>query len=177
MTVLLENRQAPARHHLWIYRRAVLPILALLRMGASPRMLAWSIAFGFMIGINPILGSTTVLCLFAAFGLRLNLVASQAANHLAFPLQLALIVPFLRLGSSIFGIAQMPLSPAALLHDARTEPLLLTRQIWLWESHAFLVWLAISAIAIPLLAMALTPVLTRLLGKVTRHEYPVIPHL
>lgn len=139
-------------------------------------MLAWSVACGVMIGINPILGSTTLLCFAAVFALRLNLVASQAANHLAFPLQLALIVPFLRLGSHLFGIPPIPLSPAALLHDARTAPLMLTRQIWLWESRAFVVWLAISVIVIPAIAVALTPVLTRLLGRVTRHEYPILPH-
>ena len=36
----------PPAHHNWIYRRGVLPILALLRMGATPRSLAWSIAAG-----------------------------------------------------------------------------------------------------------------------------------
>ena len=43
--------QSPAKalhavHHNWIYRRIALPILALLRMGASPERLAWSIAAG-----------------------------------------------------------------------------------------------------------------------------------
>ena len=35
-------------HHNWIYRRVALPIFALLRMGASPEKLAWSIAFGLL---------------------------------------------------------------------------------------------------------------------------------
>jgi len=78
----------PPAHHTWIYRRGVLPILALLRMGATPRSLAWSIAAGALIGINPVIGSTTLLCLAIAFQFRLNVVASQIANHAMFPLNL-----------------------------------------------------------------------------------------
>ncbi len=165
---------AEARHHTWLYRRAVLPILALLRMGATPRTLAWSIAVGLLIGINPILGSTTVLCLALSFGLRLNVVASQIANHMVFPLQVALVIPFIRLASRIFGMPAMPLSPHALLLAARTAPLALTRQLWLWESRAFLLWIALSAIIGPALAFALTPVLRRVLSRVQKHEYPIL---
>ena len=43
--VCVPHSVAPA-HHSWMYRRGVLPILALLRMGATPRRLAWSIAAG-----------------------------------------------------------------------------------------------------------------------------------
>ena len=77
-------------HHNWIYRRGVLPILALLRMGTTPRSLAWSIAAGALIGINPVIGSTTLLCLAVTFRFRLNVVATQIANHAMFPLELAL---------------------------------------------------------------------------------------
>jgi uncharacterized protein (DUF2062 family) len=146
-------------------------------MGATPRSLAWSIAVGLVVGINPILGSTTVLCLALAFALRLNPVASQIANHAAFPLQLAFVLPFLRLGSWLFHIPPVPLSPAGLLRQARAEPLALARQLWLWESRAFLLWLALSLVAAPLLALALTPVLRRLLGRIQRHKYPALPHL
>lgn len=160
-----------------MYRRGVLPILALLRMGATPRTLAWSIAAGVLIGINPVVGSTTLLCLAAAFSFRLNVVASQIANHASFPLELALVVPFIRLGSRVFHTAAMPLSPRLLLEAARRTPLALTREIWLWEWHAFVVWAAVSAVAAPLIALGLTPILRLLLTRVQHHEYPVIPTL
>jgi hypothetical protein len=160
-----------------MYRRGVLPILALLRMGATPRTLAWSIAAGVLIGINPVVGSTTLLCLAAAFSFRLNVVASQIANHASFPLELALVVPFIRLGSRVFHTAAMPLSPRLFLEAARRTPLALTREIWLWEWHAFVVWAAVSAVAAPLIALGLTPILRLLLTRVQHHEYPVIPTL
>ena len=166
---------ATPTHHNWLYRRTVLPILALLRMGATPRTLAWSIAVGLLIGINPLLGTTTILCLAIASGFRLNVVATQIANHAMFPFELALVIPFIRLGSRVFHTAPMPLSPHLFLTAARTNPLALTRQLWLWEWHAFLLWLAIAIIAAPLLALALTPLLRRLLTRIQRHQYPILP--
>jgi uncharacterized protein (DUF2062 family) len=162
-------------HHNWIYRRAVLPILALLRMGATPRTLAWSIAAGLLIGINPILGSTTILCLAASFSFRLNVVASQIANHSMFPFELLLVVPLIRLGSLVFHTAPMPLSPRLFLLAARTAPLALTRQLWLWEWHAFVLWAAIAVMAAPLIALALTPLLQRLLSRIQHRQYPILP--
>jgi uncharacterized protein (DUF2062 family) len=162
-------------HHNWFYRRGVLPILALLRMGATPRTLAWSIAAGLLIGINPVIGTTTVFCLAVAFSFRLNVVASQIANHAMFPLELLLVIPFIRLGSLVFHTAAMPLSPRLFLQAARTSPVALTRQLWRWEWHAFVLWAAISVVAAPLIALALTPLLKRLLSRIQHHQYPIVP--
>jgi len=170
---------ASPAHHGWVYRlvyrRAILPIFALLRMGAAPRTLAWSIAIGIVIGINPLLGSTTVVCLAASTCFRLNLVASQIANHAMFPLEIALVIPFIRLGTRVFHTAAMPLSPSVFLHAARTSPFALTRQLWLWEWHALVLWAAISVVAAPSIALALTPLLRRLLTRIQRHQYPILP--
>jgi uncharacterized protein (DUF2062 family) len=176
------NRTSPGQshapiHHNWIYRRVALPILALLRMGASPEKLAWSIAVGLLIGINPILGSTTVLCLAVAFIFRLNVAASQIGNHIVYPLELILIIPFIHAASRIFHTAPMPLSASELLHAAREHPLNLARQLWLWEWHALLLWAIIATVAIPSIALALTPILRRLLNRVRAHQYPIITEI
>jgi uncharacterized protein (DUF2062 family) len=161
-------------HHNWLYRRVVLPVLALLRMGASPEKLAWSIAAGLLIGINPILGSTTILCLALAFVFRLNVAASQIGNHIVYPLELILVIPFINAASRIFRTAPMPLSANDLLRAAREHPLALSRQLWLWEWHAFLLWIVLAVVTIPILALVLTPVLRRLLARIERHQYPIL---
>jgi uncharacterized protein (DUF2062 family) len=168
-------RQPAPPHHGWAYRRIALPVFALLRRGTSPQKLAWSLAAGLLIGINPIIGSTTVLCLAVAFLFRLNIAASQLANHIVYPLQLLLVIPFIRLGSRIFHTAPMPLSPSQLLRDAREAPLTLVRQLWLWESHAIILWAILSAILIPAIALTLTPILLRILIRVQHHSYPIVP--
>jgi uncharacterized protein (DUF2062 family) len=161
-------------HHNWLYRRVALPVLALLRMGASPEKLAWSIAVGLLIGINPILGSTTVLCLAVAFVLRLNIAASQLGNHVVYPLEIILVIPFIRVASRVFHTAPMPLSAQQLLRAARENPVALTRQLWVWEWHAFLLWAIVAVVAVPVIALGLTPFLRRLLRRVERHQYPVL---
>jgi uncharacterized protein (DUF2062 family) len=145
----------------FLYRRIVLPILALLRRGASPRRLAWSIALGLLVGINPVLGSTTVLCLALAMLLRLNLAVSQLVNHLMYPFQLLLLIPFLQLGSDLLHSEPLPFSAHTLLEMARHDPLEFARKIWRWELHAFLVWIALATMLIPLIAFTLTPLLRR----------------
>jgi uncharacterized protein (DUF2062 family) len=162
-------------HRTFLYRRVALPILALLRMGASPRKLAWSIALGLVIGINPLLGSTTLVCLGVAALFRLNLAASQLANHLMYPVEILLLVPFLSAGAWVFRTGPIPLSPKVIFLEARTQPVALIRSLWTWEWHALVLWAAIAAILLPGIALLLTPVLRRLLARVERHEYPVIP--
>ncbi len=153
-------------------RRVVVPLLDLLRVGATPRKLAWSLALGLAIGVNPLLGSTTLLCLVLASVFRLNLLASQIANHLAYPLELLLFFFFIRIGNVVFHIGALPLDRQALLEAARHHPLATTRLLWTWEWHALLVWFAFAAVATPLLALTLRTPLNRLLH--TLHEQPVI---
>jgi len=145
-----------------LYNRIVLPLITILRTGASPRRLAWSIAIGLLIGINPLLGTATTLCLIIAIAFRLNLAASQLANYAVYPLQLLLLVPFLQLGSRFFHTAPIPLSSNGLLQAAKSNPVGLIRKIWLWELHALIVWAAISVVLMPLIATALTPLMRRL---------------
>jgi uncharacterized protein (DUF2062 family) len=144
-------------------------------MGASPEKLAWSLAIGLAIGINPLLGTTTVLALAAAFVFRLNVAASQLSNHIVYPLQLLLVIPFIHIGTRVFHTAPLPLSAKNMLAEARTSPFALLRQIWLWERHALAVWAVFAAILVPVIALSFTPLLKKLLVRVERHQYPLLP--
>jgi len=168
------TRPEPA-HHTFLYRRVALPILALLRMGATPEKLAWSIALGLVVGVNPLLGSTTLLCLILAAAFRLNLAASQLANHVMYPFEVLLVLPFLGLGARVFRTGPIPLSPKFLFLEARTHPIALIKSLWLWEWHALVLWAAASLVLLPILAALLTPALRKLLARVERHQYPLVP--
>jgi uncharacterized protein (DUF2062 family) len=161
---------ASGANHGPLYRRVVAPLLSLLRRGASPKRLAWSIAVGLLIGINPVLGTTTLLCFAVAMAFRLNIAASQLANHVIYPLQLLLLVPFLQMGSYVFHTERLPFSTHVLLEDARRDPIELIRRIWRWEWHAILVWAAIAAVLVPLIALALTPALRKLSIRLQRGQ-------
>jgi len=94
----------------FLRRRLVDPIIELLRQGVTPERIALSLAFGIGLGIFPVLGVSTILCTAVAIALRLNLPAIQLVNYLAAPVQLALIIPFVRLGERALGTAPQPLS-------------------------------------------------------------------
>lgn len=151
-----------------IQQKIVTPILNLLRVGATPEKLAWSLAMGAVVGVNPLLGSTTALALALAGGLRLNVVASQLANHAMYPVELLLFPLWIKLGSMLFGTPGLPLTKAGLAAAAR-HPWDTTRALWTWEWHALVVWLVCSAVLAPSIAWAATPVLRRALERL-HHE-------
>ena len=69
------------------------------------------LAVGLVLGTFPVYGCPTVFCLLAAIALRLNAPALQLVNQLLSPLQLALLIPFARLGERVIG------SPATASHS------------------------------------------------------------
>ena len=153
-------------------RRVQQPLTGLLRVGASPRRLAWSIALGLVIGVNPLLGSTTLLALGLASVLRLNLVASQLGNHVVYPLELALFPVFVKLGSFVFGTPGLPLSPRQLAAAVKAAPWQTTRTLWTWEWHALVVWGALACVIAPLLVLAIRPGLEHMLNSL--HNEPIV---
>jgi hypothetical protein len=144
----------------------------LLRIGATPERLAWSIAAGVLIGVNPVLGSTTVLALAVASIFRLNYIASQLGNHLMYPLQLLLFPVWIALGSRLFGTPGLGLGRHELIHAVKHHPWQTTKTLWTWEWHALVVWAFAAAILMPLLAIALRPLLEKMLDRL--HHEPVI---
>ncbi len=64
--------------------------------------IALCVAVGLVLGVCPVYGCPTIFCALAAILLRVNLPAIQLVNYLAFPLQLALLIPFIRLGGWLF---------------------------------------------------------------------------
>jgi hypothetical protein len=140
----------------FFYRRVVGPIVALLTQGITPEKIALSLAFGIVLGIFPVLGSTTILCAAAAFIFRLNLPAIQLVNYLIYPLQLFFLLPFIRLGEMLFVAAPLQLSLAQILAMARADLPHAVATLWLAGVHAMSAWLLIGPPAILLLYFLLS---------------------
>jgi uncharacterized protein (DUF2062 family) len=139
-------------------------------MGASPERLAWSLAVGIVVGINPLLGSTTVLALSLAAVFRLNVVASQVGNHAMYPFELALFPVFIKLGSMLFVTEKLPMHGKKLFEAARTHPWDTTRILWHWEWHALVIWAMFATVALPALALGLRPVLETMQRRIQRRQ-------
>jgi uncharacterized protein (DUF2062 family) len=144
----------------WIGERIVAPILELLRQGVTPEKIALSLAFGLGLGIIPILGVSTILCTGVALALRLNLPAIQLVNYLASPVQLALIIPFVRLGEHLLGSPPQPLTLEAGFELLGSGVLHAIVTLWDAIVHAALAWLFIGPVLIFLLYRIFKPLLT-----------------
>jgi uncharacterized protein (DUF2062 family) len=131
-----------------------------LRQGISPRRLALTLALGFAIGCIPVVGIPTLVCAALALALRLNLPAIQAANYAVMPLQILLIVPFVRFGGWLIDSSRsQTLQAGALLH---MSPLVLVTQMGWLAGQALLAWVVIAIPAVVLLTFTLPLLLRRI---------------
>ncbi len=128
------------------------PLLRHMRGGVTPRRLAWSLALGIVVGINPSVGLTTVLVFLLAWAFGLNQIASQIGAQAMVPLHLLLFIPFIQLGVHLFHTRRLPMTRRQIEHLSH-HPLRLIRDLWQWEWHALLVWGVVAAVAMPLLAL------------------------
>ncbi len=148
----------------WARCHVLRPLLRALRGGVTPRRLAWSLAFGMVVGINPSVGLTTILVLLLAWMFRLSKVASLVGTHLVAPLHLLLFLPFIELGVMLFRTGKLPMDRRQLEHLSH-HPMRLFHEIWKWEWHALIVWSLIAAVMMPVLAMYLRRVLVLLMRR------------
>ena len=162
-----------ATQETFLRRRLVRPVIDLLRQGVTPEQIALSIVFGVTLGVFPLLGATTALCAIAALALRLNLPVIQIVNYFVYPLQIALLIPFFRLGEKLFRAPHLPLSVAqiyAMIHASMTGAV---RLLWTTTWHAIVVWCLFAPVAGIVLYLLLIPVLRHLSRRVSRRKLAV----
>ncbi len=95
--------------------RTLSPVGALISSGESVSKTAWTVALGFAIGLFPVIGVTTIVCVLLAGVLRLKQASIQVGNYAALPLQIILLIPCLRLGERITGAERFVFEPLKLL--------------------------------------------------------------
>ena len=153
---------APAVRPSFWQRRVVGPIVAQLRQGITPEKIALTIALGLVLGIFPILGSTTLLCGLAALWLRLNQPAIQLVNYFAYPLQLALIIPIYRAGEMLFRQPPTPLSIPLMFERFSADFWQFLRDYGMIAVHGIVVWTLLAPLAVTALYFTLRPVLRQM---------------
>jgi hypothetical protein len=80
--------------------------------------------------------------------LRLNLPAIQLVNYLASPLQLALIIPFVRVGETVMGLAPQPLSISEGFRLMAIGVIHAITVLWDAIVHAAVGWIVIGPVLI-----------------------------
>jgi uncharacterized protein (DUF2062 family) len=132
----------------WFGRKVRDPLLGELRKGTSPEALALAAAVGVFLCVSPIIGTTTVLCLLTGWLLRLNHVVLQVINFFSYPLQLALVVPLVRLGELVCRAEPVPLNPAVMAREFAAGPGDFLARYWVAGLHGLLGWAIIGPFVI-----------------------------
>lgn len=149
----------------WLARRVRDPLARELVQGSSPEGLATSVAAGAALGILPFLGLTSLACLAAGRLFRLNHVALQLANYLAWPLQLALLVPFVRLGERLTGSPALPIDPATIVARFAESPSAFLAEFGVAGLHGLLGWTLVAPACGWALRALILPAFLRLAPK------------
>jgi uncharacterized protein (DUF2062 family) len=125
-------------------RRVTEPLLGILSHGVTPQRIAASLSLGIVLGVFPALGTTTLLCLVAALLFRLNLPAVQLTNLAAYPLQLLLFIPFMKLGEKLFGVPPGTLSLGQVVALIESNAWNAIQTLWVATMHAIVAWLVVG---------------------------------
>lgn len=145
-------------------RQRLLGLLrAQLLQGTGPGRLALTLGVGLALAIFPVLGATTALCLAVGIAARLNQPLLQLVNYLAYPLQLALLIPFYRGGEQLFGAAPVPLlSVTDLVQRFEAGPMPFVADYARVGLYGVVVWLLVAPLIVGLAWLALHRPLRRL---------------
>jgi hypothetical protein len=131
-------------------RTRTLPIAPLITGGESVSSTAWTIGLGFAVGMFPLLGVTTIACVLLGRVLRLRQSAMQIGNYAALPLQILLVIPFLRLGERITGAERFVFDPPALLRGFPHIPESTARAVVMAQWHMIAGWAVAAPFAFAL---------------------------
>ncbi len=153
------------------------PVVKQLTQGLSPEKIALTVAVGLTIAINPIVGTTTVLCFVAAWALRLNQPIIQAINWSSYALQLLLIFPFIRLGEWIFRAPPETRPLGELVAMAKVDPLKTISRLGATGFHAFVAWLLAAPLLLAAIYFATCPLFRELVRRIRAHRPKDIDHV
>ena len=161
---------AVATKESWWRRWLVAPVVTQLTLGTSPDRIGWTIALGMVVGVFPIMGSTTLVCLLIGWLLRLNQPVLHVFRAVVYPLHLALILIFIRLGERLYGAPLISFSIPQLIGKFKDSPLQFARDFGMAAWHGVSAWLLIAPVAAVLIKMAAMPALRKLSVSLKRRQ-------
>ena len=142
--------------------RVVALIVTQFTQGFTPQKIALTISLGVTLGIFPILGATTALCAIVGFWLKLNQSVIQLVNWLASPMQLAMILFFVRIGEWILHAQPVSFSIPELIRKFHESPVNFFREFGMTGLHGIIAWLVIAPFLAALIYFLLLPPLKKL---------------
>jgi len=152
----------PSRLKKFWQERVVALIAAQFTQGFTPQKISLTVTLGLTLGVFPIFGATTTLCALAGLWLKLNQPVIQLVNYLASPLQLALILVFVRIGEWIMRAPRVSFSIPELFRKFDESPANFFREFGLTGLHGIIAWFVIAPFFAALIYFLLLPPLKKL---------------
>ena len=149
----------------WLRRKVRDPLVAELRQGATPEGVAASVSVSLAIAVNPLIGTTTIGCIIAGRLFRLNHVVMQIVNHASFVLQVALMIPFMRIGETVTGSRHIVLTYEAIKKQYDESLSIFFQKFWMAYVHGIIGWLIVAPLAAWILNFFLRWTFRRLMKK------------
>jgi uncharacterized protein (DUF2062 family) len=141
---VMAQTENPSRLKKFWQERVVGLIVAQFTQGFTPQKISLTIALGLNLGIFPILGATTALCAIAGLWFKLNQPVIQLVNWLASPLQLAMILVFVRIGEWIVRASPVSFSIPELFRKFHESPVKFMQEFGMTGLHGIIAWLVIA---------------------------------
>ena len=149
-------------------RWVVQPIAKQLKQGTSPEKLSWSISLGTTLGIFPIMGSTSVVCLAVAHLFKLNQPVVHLFKTLTYPIHLAMILVYIRLGQKLNGLPETPFSITEMMSQFKDSPAQFARDFGMATLYGIEAWAISAIILIPTIYLVSLPLLKTLTSRKSR---------
>ena len=151
-------------------RRVRDPLLALFTQGITPDKVALMLGVGTTCSLFPFLGFTSLLNLGVGLWLRLNQPLLQTLNQLLGPVQLVMILVYVRLGEWIWRAQDDQFTITEVLRVFRESSIGEFLQRFGWAGvHAFTAWALTAPLLIAAVTYAARPTLRRLASKRIPH--------
>ena len=133
--------------------RVLIPLSNIRKQGFSSETLALSVSIGIIGGAFPVFGFATYVCLLMTLVFKQNIIIVQVANWLVYPLQILLIIPFMKLGNSIITGGELTISMHQVVIAFQSGLLNGIREVGIISLYGIIAW---AAVAIPCLFILYT---------------------
>ncbi len=149
----------------WWRRWLVEPVKSQLTQGMSAEKASWTISLGVVLGVFPVMGTTSAVCFLAGWFFRLNQPLLHVFKTVVYPLHLALILVFIRMGERLWGAPLITFSVPELLLRFKADPVQFGRDFGMAALQGVSAWLLVAPIAVVLLHWAVLPAVKKLAEK------------
>lgn len=119
-------------------------VIVYFRKDANPASLARNITIGILISISPFIGFTTASLALAAALFRLNFPFVLALSYLVYPLQLLLVVPYIRLGEELLEKEHMGMTLGSMKALFNEGFIYAMKELWQANVCGFASWFILS---------------------------------